>query len=110
MTVDPAHAAGQLEHDGTTYYFCSKGCLAKFAADPEKYLAGTREPISVAGQPVAGRPVAGQPVAGQAVAGQPVAGQPVADRSPIRDPQSAIWVCPMDPEVVSDRPGACPKC
>src|SRR5258706_5434253 len=20
------------------------------------------------------------------------------------------WVCPMDPEVVSDRPGACPKC
>src|SRR3954468_17249458 len=42
MTVDPAKAAGQFEHNGTTYYFCGKGCLAKFAADPEKYLAGTR--------------------------------------------------------------------
>jgi YHS domain-containing protein len=46
MTVDPARAAGQFEHDGTTYYFCSKGCLAKFAADPQKYLSGTREPMS----------------------------------------------------------------
>jgi len=44
MTVDPAHAAGQFEYDGTTYYFCSKGCLAKFAADPAKYLSGPREP------------------------------------------------------------------
>src|SRR5437773_11953987 len=44
MTVDPARAAGQFEHDGTTYYFCSKGCLAKFAADPQKYLSGTRPP------------------------------------------------------------------
>ncbi len=25
MTVDPARAAGQTEHAGTTYYFCSKG-------------------------------------------------------------------------------------
>src|SRR4030095_4335646 len=45
MTVDPARAAGQCEHDGATYYFCSKGCLAKFAADPKKYLSGTREPM-----------------------------------------------------------------
>jgi len=32
MTVDPARAAGHVDHDGTTYYFCSKGCAAKFAA------------------------------------------------------------------------------
>jgi P-type Cu+ transporter len=44
MTVDPARAAGQLDHDGTTYYFCSKGCLAKFAADPQKYVSGMGEP------------------------------------------------------------------
>ena len=36
MTVDPARAAGHVEHDGTTYYFCSKGCVAKFTADPEE--------------------------------------------------------------------------
>ena len=45
MTVDPARAAGQVDHDGTTYYFCSKGCVAKFTADPKKYLSGAREPM-----------------------------------------------------------------
>src|SRR5207247_6868406 len=39
MTVDPTKAAGQFDHEGTTYFFCSKGCLAKFAAAPETYLA-----------------------------------------------------------------------
>jgi len=38
MHVDP-HAAGHREtHQGRTYYFCSAGCRAKFAGDPEKYL------------------------------------------------------------------------
>ncbi|HXG56370.1 MAG TPA: YHS domain-containing protein, partial [Vicinamibacterales bacterium] len=38
MTIDPAKAAGRHEHAGTTYYFCNPGCLAKFTADPGKYL------------------------------------------------------------------------
>lgn len=38
MTVDPAAAAGQHEHDGKTYYFCSPHCLHKFSADPEAVL------------------------------------------------------------------------
>jgi Cu+-exporting ATPase len=25
MTVDPSRAAGHLEHEGLTYYFCGKG-------------------------------------------------------------------------------------
>ncbi len=45
MTVNPDRAAGTVDHDGTTYYFCSKSCVAKFKADPKKYLAGTREPM-----------------------------------------------------------------
>jgi Cu+-exporting ATPase len=32
MMVDPATAAGSFKHEGTTYYFCSKGCLQKFIA------------------------------------------------------------------------------
>jgi P-type Cu+ transporter len=39
MTVHPAKAAGSLEHAGVRYYFCSKHCLAKFKAEPEKYIA-----------------------------------------------------------------------
>ena len=47
MTVDPTKAAGKSEYQGKTYYFCSKGCLAKFEADPEKYLhpQATPEPM-----------------------------------------------------------------
>ena len=26
------------------------------------------------------------------------------------DPQGTVYVCPMDPEVVSNAPGLCPKC
>jgi len=38
MTVDPHTAAHRYSHQGRTYYFCSAGCRAKFAADPAKYL------------------------------------------------------------------------
>jgi Cu+-exporting ATPase len=38
MEVTPQRAAGSFAHKGQTYYFCGKGCLAKFQADPEKYL------------------------------------------------------------------------
>jgi Cu+-exporting ATPase len=37
MTINPGSAAGSLDHGGTTYYFCSKHCLASFQADPAKY-------------------------------------------------------------------------
>ena len=39
MTVEPASAAGSHIHAGQTYHFCSKHCLARFAADPERFLA-----------------------------------------------------------------------
>ena len=39
MEVTPAKAAGSLEYKGQTYYFCAKSCLAKFQADPLKYLS-----------------------------------------------------------------------
>ncbi|HLJ50114.1 MAG TPA: heavy metal translocating P-type ATPase [Bryobacteraceae bacterium] len=39
MTVNPKTAAGSSTYQGKTYYFCSKGCVARFEADPERYLA-----------------------------------------------------------------------
>ncbi len=38
MEVTPEGAAGSAEFRGQTYYFCAKSCLAKFQADPLKYL------------------------------------------------------------------------
>ena len=37
MQIDPAKAAGSSQYNGKTYYFCSKGCKAKFDADPAQY-------------------------------------------------------------------------
>jgi Cu+-exporting ATPase len=81
MTVDPATAAGSTVHDGHTYYFCHPSCLNKFQADPQRYLQGRRAPEDLHAPTSAAPP-----------------GVPVE------------YICPMDPEVVSDRPGACPKC
>ncbi len=44
MTVDPHKTAHRHSHAGRTYYFCSAGCRTKFAADPNKYLAGGGAP------------------------------------------------------------------
>ena len=39
MSVEPAKAAGKVEHKGKIYYFCSKKCAERFSQDPEKFLA-----------------------------------------------------------------------
>ena len=38
MTVDPAKAAGRVDHGGRTYHFCSAHCLAEFRSDPARYV------------------------------------------------------------------------
>jgi P-type Cu+ transporter len=51
MKVLPPKAAGSVEHSGRTWYFCSKGCQAKFNADPGKYDGShhaAQGPVSVA--------------------------------------------------------------
>jgi Cu+-exporting ATPase len=107
MMVDPDRAAGHVDHNGKTYYFCSKGCVAKFTADPEKYISGKRDPMHH--RPV--MPVGGlkRPVVTSHQS--PVASPSSPElRAPSPEPRATRWTCPMDPEVVSDRPGACPKC
>jgi YHS domain-containing protein len=38
MQVDEKTAAATHQYQGKTYYFCSPGCKAAFAKEPEKYL------------------------------------------------------------------------
>jgi Cu+-exporting ATPase len=41
MTVDMEDAGSRhltAEHEGTTYYFCSRGCKLDFEEDPGTYL------------------------------------------------------------------------
>ena len=85
MTVDPATAKFSTDHDGQRYYFCCGGCLAKFQADPGKYLDSVRR-------------------------GGPSG--PPAGRSEDRPLQKhdVEYTCPMHPEVRQMGPGSCPLC
>jgi Cu+-exporting ATPase len=83
MTVDPATAPASVVHEGHTYYFCNPSCARQFQAEPQRYLHGPA-PGAHRGMPA------------------PAAPAPPGAR--------VEYVCPMDPEVVSDRPGSCPKC
>lgn len=38
MTVDTDRAAAKEEHQGETYYFCSRGCAERFRANPAQYV------------------------------------------------------------------------
>ena len=37
MQIEPEEAAGKLEYQGQTYYFCGEGCEKAFQAEPSKY-------------------------------------------------------------------------
>ncbi|HEY7284482.1 MAG TPA: heavy metal translocating P-type ATPase [Vicinamibacterales bacterium] len=106
MTVDPARAAATVTFEDKPYFFCSKGCAAKFQADPKKYLAGTRE--AMAHPPV----ISVGAIGGlKRTAAPSLPASAPAQRGAARaDALGTRYTCPMDPDVVSDRPGACPKC
>ena len=42
MTVDPANAES-VEYKGAKVHFCSKGCVGKFQAEPDKYLRSKQD-------------------------------------------------------------------
>jgi Cu+-exporting ATPase len=44
MEVDTATSLLFFEYEGTTYWFCGKGCLLEFKDDPAKYLAEDYQP------------------------------------------------------------------
>jgi P-type Cu+ transporter len=80
MSVDPLSAAANAEFEGKKYYFCCPSCAVKFQSDPERFLRPGSEPEIIA------------------PATSPVGSGKVE------------YICPMDPEVLSDTPGTCPIC
>ena len=84
MWVHPETAADSCRFGGHTYYFCRSHCRAQFEAEPERYL-GSRETPAV-----------------------PASGSGTPEAKDRQEPAS--YTCPMHPEVLADRPAACPLC
>jgi len=81
MIVNPEKAAGTVEHEGQTYYFCNPSCVEKFRADPARYLAS-----------------------------KPLTAPAIPSEAELKADAIALYACPMHPEVDRKGPGACPKC
>lgn len=132
MTVDPKTAAGSLLQDGTMYYFCSKGCLARFQAEPHRFISGASSPVVTPDAAGHTDPVCGMTVDPDSAAGSHAhEGQtyhfcsqgcldkfradPARYLRPREAKEMAVsksgkYTCPMHPEIVQDGPGTCPKC
>ncbi len=116
MSVDPAKAAGKIEHDGKAYYFCSKRCAERFAQDPEKFLTapgtagmehghGHGHTHAQAAAPAHAPLHVGHEHMHHAAAAPTPAAAPVPASA-----QGVRYTCPMHPEIVQIGPGTCPIC
>ncbi len=70
----------RLVHSGTTYFFCSERCKARFREAPERFL------------------------------GRASAEAAEGEEPPPKRAAAVKYTCPMHPEIVQDGPGSCPKC
>ena len=46
MTISPADAVGQVDHEGQTYYFCNAHCMEQFGANPRAFLGDHPAPAA----------------------------------------------------------------
>jgi P-type Cu+ transporter len=118
MTVDPAAGKPTHEHLGHVYHFCSEGCRAKFAADPEAWVAATDPVCGMKVDRARARHMARH--AGErfyfcsAGCREKFEADPeaYAGGRPARAPMPAgtVYTCPMHPEIEQVGPGDCPIC
>ena len=118
MTVDPARSAGQADHQGVTYYFCSESCLKRFRADPAAFVDSLSEESGGRGSRHEPRSNAAAEhlcpmhpeVRQQGPGACPKCGMALEPAVPTVASTATKWTCPMHPEIVRDEPGSCPIC
>jgi P-type Cu+ transporter len=129
MTIRPEDAAGQVQHDGRTYYFCNPSCMERFKAHPERYLDHSQQDTAeLHHDPVCGMDITAEEAAGslehkgsryyfcstnciekfQTNPSQYL--EPSRNVRPVSGSDQVEYTCPMDPEVRQMGPGTCPKC
>src|SRR5262249_15130891 len=110
MTIDPAKAAGHIDHQGTTYYFCNQRCSNKFAVNPEAFASGAVKATPTAAAPSAKYTCPMHPEVQQETPGTcPKCGMALEPSMQVQAVK-VEWTCPMHPQIVRDAPGTCPIC
>ncbi len=120
MTVKP-DAENRFEYQDIIYRFCSSTCHDKFVANPQEYLAKEELKDPVCGMTV--KPDAENQFEYQGITYRFCSSgchNKFADNpqrylnkdSSTTEPQdeTAIYTCPMHPEIEQQGPGSCPKC
>jgi P-type Cu+ transporter len=113
MNVDPKKAAAAVDYDGQPYYFCSKGCAAKFQQNPTKFLASAADQTTAQHhghqQPLAqiGVSTSSAPNSASALG---VADSRNKTASTAAKSEGVRYTCPMHPQIVQIGPGSCPIC
>jgi len=132
MLIDPASAAVTLEHEGSSYYFCSQHCADRFNAVPQSFIQPLQHNLTgnisysvhspeqaVFHNPVQSTPITGandytcpmHPEIRQSGPGNcPKCGMALEPMTLHSSSADLEYICPMHPEVVSSLPGTCPKC
>ena len=95
MTVVPERAAAHVEHEGFTYYFCSKGCAERFSREPDKFLAAAGSIGMAHGHS----------------AEEHISALHAATETPGAPNEKRVrYTCPMHPQIIRFGPGSCPIC
>lgn len=118
MDVNIETAKHRHTHDGRAYGFCSNGCKEKFAADPEKHMTAKDLVCGMSVDKASAKWMTkhegqryyfcceGCKTKFEAAPDDYLGDAP----TPKPQPKGTMYTCPMDPEIVQDHPGDCPKC
>jgi len=118
MNADPvcgmAVAEGKgyhADHEGKVYHFCSETCLNKFLTSPNQYKEkekGEKKSCCSNKTPVEPEPKEKSHGCEEGQHHHPHTTNTSVSNQAVDE--SAIYTCPMHPEVEQQGPGSCPKC
>jgi len=91
MDVNPEKTKYMRHHEGERYYFCSPGCEHKFSERPADYIKAEKPKSALTAR-----------------SRVPDYSYPGSKNG--KEQSTGTYVCPMDPDVRSNKPGSCPKC
>ena len=118
MTVDPHAGKPTAEHAGRLFHFCCASCREKFVKEPDRFIKATDPVCGMAVDRATARHFlrhvrhahyfcsAGCKQKFEAGPDAYEGGRPAAAAMP----KGTQYTCPMHPEIIRDKPGACPIC